>query len=300
MNTAQRKSKARHQYDQTDLLHLDNQRYRKQIRRYVIDTIKDDANNDITTKKFLPRRQKASARIIAKEAGVLAGMEEFVWVCSKFSLRVDKPKADGSVLRAGSTIASISGNARIIFAVERTLLNMLQRMSGIATTTASYKKTIGPYPLIAATRKTAWGLLDKKAVALGGGYTHRLSLSDAVMVKDNHLLSLKQFEDIRHIYFRRKLFKEIEIDTPEQLKQIVRLQLPYDAILFDNFAPDQIKRALRWLEKNRMRNRYICEASGGITSSNLTQYANTGVDVLSLGSVTHSAQALDISLEINL
>lgn len=300
MTTAQRKSKAKLHYDQSALLHLDNQKYRKQVSRYIVDTIKDDASKDVTTKKFLARRQKASARLIAKEAGTLAGMEEFMWICRKFAIRVEKSKPDGSKLQNSTVIATISGNARTLFAVERTLLNMLQRMSGIATATAMHKGQVATYPLIAATRKTAWGLLDKKAVALGGGYTHRLSLADAVMVKDNHLAILDQFDDIRLLHFKRKLFKEIEVDTPEQLKQIVRMQLPFDAILFDNFTPEQLKRALRWLEKNRLRNKYICEASGGITSDNIKQYAKTGVDVISLGSLTHSVHSLDISLELSL
>ncbi len=300
MTIQQRKSKTKKHYDQLAQLRVDNQRYRKQVNRYIISAIKDDAGKDITSKKFFSRKQKITAELIANEAGVLAGMEEFLWVCRKFRIRVHKTKADGSVLKTGSSIAKISGDARTILGVERVLLNMSQRMSGIASTTAKYKKLVGQYPIIAATRKTLWGTLDKKAVALGGGYTHRLNLADAVMVKDNHLQTLEEFDDVQRIHFKRKVFKEIEIDNPEQLKKLVQLQLPYDAILFDNFTPDQVKRAIRWLEKTGVRNRYICEASGGINESSLLQYSKTGVDVISLGSLTHSAKSLDIRLDVTI
>lgn len=298
MNIQQRKSKTKTHYDQLDRLHLDTQHYRKQVDRYIIFAIKDDAGKDSTSKKFFKRSQKITASVVANEPGVLAGMEELLWVCRKFSICVEKSKIDGSTFKTGSTLAMVSGDARTILGVERTVLNMVQRMSGIATRTASYKRKIGPYPILAATRKTLWGNLDKKAVALGGGYTHRLNLADAIMVKDNHLQTLEQFDDIQFIHFKRKQFKEIEIDTTDQLKHILRLQLPYDAILFDNFTPDRIKQALRWLEKKGVRNRYICEASGGIDETSLLQYAKTGVDVISIGSLTHSARALDIGLDV--
>lgn len=298
MNIIQRKHKAKKNYDQSRYLHVTERRYREHIQRFIIGNINDDLAKDITTKKIIGRRQKCSANLIAKSSGIVAGLEELRWMCRKFSIKITLKKSDGQNMVPGTVLAVLFGNGRTIFGMERSIVNAIQRLAGIATYTQQLKQLVGPYPLIAATRKTLWGQLDKKAVSLGGGYTHRLGLHDAVLVKDNHLTQLENFEAVKHVHFKRKWFKEIELTSLDQLKQLLILELPFDAIMFDNFSPQQIKRAIRLMENRGLRNRYICEASGGITKDTIQAYVKTGVDVVSLGSLTHSASAVDVSLEM--
>lgn len=298
MNKIQRKNKVKRLYDRADKLTLENKLYRKQVNRFVLDSIEDDASKDLTTRKFTRRRQKVKARITSKAPGILAGMEELVWICKKLNIKFQNSLKDGAVLQPGSIIAEYVGNARIVLASERTLVDMLQRMSGISTATARMRQLAGSYPVVAATRKTLWGGLDKKAVAMGGGMTHRLGLYDGVMVKDNHKVLLADYSDLKRIFFKRRLMKCIEVESFAELKKLLETDPRYDVILLDNFNPAQIKRALNWASKNKYRNKYLFETSGNIDETSIKKFASTDVDVISIGSLTHSAQALDISLKI--
>jgi nicotinate-nucleotide pyrophosphorylase (carboxylating) len=188
------------------------------------------------------------------------------------------------------------GSARTILAVERSALNALQRLSGIATYTHRTIVAVDKRVVIAATRKTAWGGLDKRAVAHGGGLTHRLHLGDSVMVKDNHLVLLEH-DTLQRARFGR-LHASLEVASLAALKRAVIHYPQFTILLLDNFSPERLRLAMHWLDQQKLRRRYIVEASGGISPDNLSQYAKTGVDILSLGALTHSAAALDLSLDI--
>ena len=181
---------------------------------------------------------------------------------------------------------------------------MLQRMCGIATETATIiEKIEHDKPQIAATRKTLWGLLDKKAVAVGGGLTHRLNLSDGILVKDNHLLALSAKEIIQKVLqTNQTTLIEIEVETEDHLRELVEEFSKKDsphalAILLDNFTPHEVKKVLERIPSHP---RIMYEASGGITPENIGDWTQTGVDVLSLGALTHSSKAANLSLDLTI
>ncbi len=269
-------------YDHSASLHLRNPWYREQVERYVLAAMRSDASSDITSKKIIPRQQRSQAIIRQNEPGILAGLEEVDWLLREHNIARKKLK--------------LLGRSRDLLVVERTVLNTLQRLSGIATATQRLVRKVGKYPLIAATRKTQWGALDKRAVALGGGYTHRLGLFDGILVKDNHL-ALADHDTLRRVRWGKQM-TALEVSSISQLKRAVIHYPQFQILLLDNFSPDKIKNIVRWLTQQSLRTKYILEASGGITPDNIIPYAKTGVDVLSLGYLTHSAPALDISLDI--
>lgn len=269
-------------YDRADQLHLRNAWYREQVERYVLGALRSDAASDVTTKKLIPKQLRCQAVIRMNQAGVMAGLEEVTWLARQYDVTVRRKK--------------LVGRARDILMLERTILNTLQRLSGIATVTQQLVGKIGKYPLIAATRKTQWGALDKRAVALGGGYTHRLGLYDGVLVKDNHL-ALVDHHTIRRVQWGKQP-AALEVSSISQLKRAVIHYPQFQILLLDNFSPEKLKGIVHWLTQQNLRKKYILEASGDITPATVNQYAKTGVDVLSLGYLTHSARALDISLDI--
>ena len=182
----------------------------------------------------------------------------------------------------------IKGKIKDILKLERTILNILQRMSGIATTTNNIiNKNKKSQALIVPTRKTQWGLLDKRAVSLGGGGTHRLGLYDWILIKDNHI-------KISNFKFQISNFFEIEVKNEKELK--LALTTKPDAIMLDNFSAKKIKQILKKYQKKLQKT--IIEASGGINEKNISKYYNSNVDIISLGSLTHSVKSLDISLKI--
>ena len=203
-----------------------------------------------------------------------------------YKLKILTHKKDGEVVKPGDKIYTFKGDLREVLKLERLILNILQRMSGIATATKTL--STGHHVLVAATRKTPWGLLDKKAVVVGGGGSHRLGLYDWILIKDNHLR-------ITGFNFKRpKNFWEIEVDQENDLAKALALRP--DAIMFDNFSPEKIKKMI-----NQVRKKYpkiIFEASGMINEKTIKSYAKTGVDVVSVGAITHSVKALDLSLHI--
>lgn len=285
-------------YDHSTELVPQNSWYRKQLQRYIIDSINDDRAKDITTKNFLSRSAQAEAVLVSHASGRLAGMQEFTWVAQQLRLAVKISLLDGRNITPNQIIARLAGNARTLFAAERTLLNMVQRMSGIATTTNQLVKASKRGVFICATRKTLFGGLDKRAVSVGGGLTHRLGLFDGVLVKDNHLALLPKLTEFKKIYFSKRTSRTIEVTSLAQLKIIGQLLLDYDVIMFDNFSPAKIKQAITWLKQQGLYHRYLLEASGGITADTIKQFSSTGVDAVSLGCLTHSVRSLDLSLEL--
>jgi nicotinate-nucleotide pyrophosphorylase (carboxylating) len=264
----------------------------------------DIGQGDITTALIIPEETWAKAEVVAKELGVVAGIEEAKILLESLRLKVEALVADGEKIKAKQVLLKISGDTRTILSVERTLLNILSRMSGIATTTRKLTEKIrkaGFKTKVACTRKTAPGLLyfDKKAVLLGGGDTHRLHLDDMILIKDNHIAVTGSIEKAVKIVKENVSFsKKIEIEVSRIEDVLGAAKAGVDIIMLDNFSPKQIEKAINLLKKAGFFGKILLEASGGITAENILAFASTGVDIVSLGELTDSAKALDLSLEI--
>jgi nicotinate-nucleotide pyrophosphorylase (carboxylating) len=262
----------------------------------------DIGEGDITTESFVDASAMASAKIVAPEKAIVAGTntaaEVFRRIDSATRLQVICP--DGSEVNAGGTIIEIHGLAWSILKGERVALNFLQRLCGIATLTRQFVDAVGEHPAkILDTRKTTPGLraLEKAAVVAGGGQNHRFGLYDMVLVKDNHLLAntgtKTLAETIRRIREKRPDVRiEVEADNLDQVRAFVEMG-DIDLVLLDNMKPAQIREAIA-LGKSRVK----FEASGGVNLKNVRRIAATGVDYISVGALTHSARAIDLSLEL--
>ncbi len=254
---------------------------------------------DITTAATVPLDARAEATIVARRSGVIAGLPlaERGFKLVDARLAFDGPIADGAAVSGGSVLARIGGSARAILAAERVALNFLGHLSGIASATAAFVEAVkGTGARITCTRKTTPGLraLEKYAVRCGGGSNHRFGLDDAMLIKDNHIVIAGGVVPAlqRAKAAAGHLVKiEVEVDTLEQLAEA--LTMAPDVILLDNMTPDQLREAVRLID-----GRAVSEASGGVTIGNVRTIAETGVDFISSGWITHSAPALDVSLEI--
>ena len=264
----------------------------------------DIGQGDITTALVIPADSTAEAEVITKESGVIAGMEEAKILMEDLGLKVENLVSDGEKVKAKNILMKISGNTRTILTGERTLLNIVSRMSGIATTTRKIVEKIRKERLrtkVASTRKVAPGLLyfDKKAILIGGGDTHRLHLDDMILIKDNHIAVVGSVEKAVKIVRRNASFsKKIEVEVTKVKDVLIAAKAGADIIMLDNFSTKQIEKAVKLLRKEHLYRKVLLEASGGITVENILAHASTGVDIVSLGEITESAKALDISLEI--
>jgi len=259
---------------------------------------------DITTEAIVPKDIRVKAHIIAKTSGIIAGVEEVSLLLRELNINVKYAINDGSKVSAGTVIMEIEGPARTILTCERTVLNLLMRMSGIATLThqmVKETKKVNPKIIIAGTRKTAPGLryFDKKAVKIGGGDTHRLRLDDCILIKDNHIaIAGGVKEAINRAKKAASFTKKIEVEVQKIEDALIAARKGVDIIMLDNMKPKEIKEILKKLEEEGLRSKVSIEVSGGITPDNVKEYAETGVDIVSSGCLTHSVKALDISLEI--
>ncbi|MGC2405460.1 MAG: carboxylating nicotinate-nucleotide diphosphorylase [Candidatus Cybelea sp.] len=255
---------------------------------------------DLTTDAIVEAGRTASARIVARRGGVIAGLTLGSLAFSLLDERVvvDARVDDGDCIEPGAVVAELFGPARAILTGERTALNLLARLSGIATATRSLVDLVATTRAkIADTRKTTPGLraLERYAVTCGGGTNHRFGLDDGVLIKDNHLIiagSIHAAVVAARAAVGHMVKIEVEVDTLEQLRDA--LDEPIDAVLLDNMTVPQLTEAVRIVNR-----RVITEASGGITSANVLEVARSGVDVISVGWLTHSAPALDLSLEVS-
>ena len=276
------------------------------LHRAVSAALEEDAPwGDITSTALLPAGAQATADLIAREPGVFSGGEVFAaaFALTDPSIRVDLHVADGDRFEAGDALASVSGPARGILTAERVALNFTQRMSGIATLTAAYVDAVdGTGARIADTRKTTPGLreFERHAVVSGGGSNHRRSLSDAVMAKDNHLEVLRQSGQDLATALREALSRlphtthvVVEVDRLDQIDAVVAGGA--DTVLLDNFTLDDLRTAVGLLA-----GRATAEASGGVTLDTVRGIAETGVQVISVGALTHSARALDLGLDLRM
>jgi nicotinate-nucleotide pyrophosphorylase (carboxylating) len=275
-----------------------------QIEPVVRMALAEDAPwGDITSESLIPEGATATARLVAREPGVFSGGEVFraAMRLTDARIRVDGLLGEGGVFEPGDVLAEVTGPARAVLQAERIGLNFVQRMSGIATLTARYvAETSGTAARIVDTRKTTPGLraFERHAVRCGGGFNHRFSLSDAVMAKDNHLAVLTAggrdlTEALREVRSRlgHTVHLEVEVDRLDQVEQV--LAAGVDTIMLDNFSVEQLREGVALIA-----GRAIIEASGSVTLDTVAAIARTGVDIISVGALTHSVRSLDLGLDI--
>jgi nicotinate-nucleotide pyrophosphorylase (carboxylating) len=266
----------------------------------AIALLEDIGEGDITTEFFVPGGLQAVGRIIARERAIVAGGQTAAEVFRRVNpdLKIDVLQSDGAALTGGETVLEVRGAAHSILTAERVALNFLQRLSGIATLTRQFVDAIGTSPAkILDTRKTTPGLraLEKAAVVAGGGVNHRFNLNDMVLVKDNHLnAGVSEFAGaIQRLRQERPGIRiEVEADRLEQVRSFVEIE-GIDVVLLDNMKPSEMREAVA-LGRGKVQ----FEASGGVTLKKVRQIAATGVDYISVGALTHSARAIDMSLEV--
>lgn len=261
----------------------------------------DAPRGDLTANLLIGAETRADALVVAREAGTASGLSVFAATMHLVdpSIKVDLLMSDGELFRAGDTLAVVTGPARGILTAERVALNLLQRMSGIATVTDTYVQAVAEFPVrIADTRKTTPGLriFERYAVRCGGGFNHRDNLSEAVMAKDNHLSLLGEGPDLTAALIEARarlghtVHFEVEVDRLDQIPPV--LDAGVDTIMLDNFSLSDLAEGVRIVA-----GRAIVEASGGVTLGSVRSIAETGVDVISSGALTHSARSLDIGLD---
>jgi len=274
---------------------LDN-RPKKELSKFLAE---DLGRGDITS-NLLPRK-KIKARIISRQDGIIAGVNYVKEIFSSKGCTVRIIKKDGNKTRPNQTILEISGLAQSVLSCERTALNLLSRMSGIATKTKKLVEKINavnPRVKLYATRKTAPGLrfFDKEAVKIGGGEKHRMSLDQMIMIKDNHLAVAGSLP--RLIIKARKKYKKIEVEVENQEDALLVASTGVNIIMLDNFSPKEIINTINRLKKSKLRKHVKLEASGGINEKNIGSYAKTGIDMISVGEITNAVIGIDFSLEI--
>jgi nicotinate-nucleotide pyrophosphorylase (carboxylating) len=264
----------------------------------------DLALGDITSEATVPADRQATAVMLAKEDGVISGLETARAVFSRIdpTVRFAALVSDGDRVASGTRLAEISGNARSILAAERTALNLIQRLSGIASITADYVSAVnGTSASVIDTRKTTPGMryLEKAAVRHGGGSNHRYNLGDAVLIKDNHLAAIGGNHPIRDAVTAAKRraphTSKVEVEVIDLAGVQEALDAQADIIMLDNMSLAEMRRAVKLVD-----GRALLEASGGITLETIRDVAETGVDLISVGALTHSAPSLDISLDFQI
>ncbi len=307
-------------HDAGNELRTSNLIYREEVKVYTIDALRRDlgSEGDVTTQSVVSGGRLVKAEIRAQETGVLAGVEELRYFLVEAeekkrmfpSLKVEFVRDDGDLVKDKDVILQIEGEAVDVLKVERMALNLLQRMSGVATKTnelVSRLRSVDDEIVLAPTRKTLWGLLDKRAVSVGGGATHRLNLADAIMLKDTHLkLGQGALEGMlaRAVAASDGLrFLEVEVESYADAKRVCECFSTLSplcplVLMLDNMSPGKIKEIVcsDWFVNLNFP--LVLEASGGISGENILEYAKTGVDVISMGELTMAAPAMSFHLKI--
>ncbi len=300
-------------------LHLENPEYLQAACAFLDELLAEDTRpRDLTVAALGIGSERAAGRILAKQAGIVAGIAEYRWLLGRGGIAVKALKKDGDAIEPGDVLLEIEGERGVLLSYERVGLNLLQRMSGIATMTHDLQQRVrrrNPATSVIGTRKTPWGLLDKRALHLGGGGTHRLGLGDAILVKNNHLTLLANREEeaapiaVRRAWSLREsaVFIEVEVRSEagalaaaaafRQLREQDSAACPC-WLLLDNMAPDGIRDILQVLRTDHLLEHVLIEASGNIGEENAEEYADSGVDAMSSGALTHSARALDLSQKL--
>ena len=272
------------------------------IRERLASFLQEDVGaGDITSDNIIPADLEAKAKIVCKSSfAIVCGLEEASMLFDICGCKSELLVKDGSKIDKGMVVMNVSGYARAILKAERTVLNMLMRMSGIATETWRMVE-LAKGVTILATRKTAPGLryFDKKAVVFGGGATHRMRLDDMVLIKDNHLVLVS---DLRKCIStaKKKVGSSIKVECEAGTKEeaLAAVAAKADAVMLDNFTPKQAQQTIRQIRRMGLRNKVRIELSGGINQKNIRHYSRTKPDFISLGYITHSFSAIDFSLEI--
>jgi nicotinate-nucleotide pyrophosphorylase (carboxylating) len=279
------------------------------VARIVQAALDEDAPwGDVTSQTLIPADATVTASLVAREPGVMCGGDLFTAAMELTDVAIvtDLHVADGERFKAGATLATVQGPARGVLQAERVALNLVQRLAAIATMTARYVAAAeGTKARIVDTRKTTPGLrlLERYAVRCGGGHNHRFSLSDAVMAKDNHLaiLTVNGTKDLTSALREAKtklphtVHFEVEVDRLDQIEAVVAAGV--DTVLLDNFTLDELRAGVALIEK-LSGGRVLVEASGGVTLERIAGIAATGVDIISVGALTHSVKALDLGLDV--
>ena len=311
-----RQERLRRAFFRGDGLHLQNPEYLGFARTLLGQLLDADVGSgDQTVSALQLADGHASAKILAKEPGVIAGVAEFTWLLNRGDVEVTRRKQDGQSIEAGDVVLEVEGRRSDLLAYERVGLNLLQRLGGMASATRHLQELVhrqNPEAHVVATRKTPWGLLDKRAVHLGGGGTHRLGLWDAILVKNNHLALLANREEeaariaVERAWQARRAAAFIEVEVRSEEAAIAaaeafrRLQESTQAepvacfLLLDNMPPARISETLAGLRSRGLLDHVLIEASGNISESNIEEYAACGVDAISMGALTHSARSLDL------
>ncbi len=258
---------------------------------------------DESTEALVPEGVKVVAEVVAGEDGVAACFNDLRGVLESLGIEVRYSVRDGEFFKVGEKVAVLVGDARKLLAVERTLLNLLSLCSGVATEVrklVDLVRKVNPKVRVAATRKTLPGLryFQKKALVAGGGDTHRLSLSDSVIIKDNHLRLVGNIpEAVRRVRGRVSFTRKVEVEVSSPEEAVKAAEVGADVVMLDNFTPEEVERTLKLLEERGLRDKVVVEVSGRIREENVVDYARLGVDVISCGYITHSVKAVDLSLE---
>lgn len=271
---------------------------REDLLRYLNEDI---PFGDVTSRAVIPDR-RCMARITGKEHAVISGLAEAEAICAHCGITFTRKVSEGANIQPGAVVAELEGTASAVLMVERTILNLMSRMSGIATATRRAVQTAAaanPAVRIAGTRKTAPGLrlCDKQALITGGADPHRMSLSDMILIKDNHLALVPLKEAVQQARaYSRYVNVEVEVETAEDALTAARTGA--DIILLDNMRPREVQGTLDLLTEQNLRERVIIEVSGNITPETLESYAVLGIDTISMGSLTHTVKNIDLSLEV--
>ena len=270
-----------------------------QILEYMLD--EDEGFGDITSNSIIDENEEVSAYIISKDEGILAGINIAKQLFESKRVNVLFHLNDGNEIKKGDLLMSLKGNARDILLVERTALNLLMRMSGVASAANQYVKLVDGKVTIAGTRKTqpAIGKFDKLALKIGGADTHRFSLDDMVLIKDNHIAVVGSplkalLKAQKNVSFSKKI--EIEVESLEDAVSCVEHKA--DIVMLDNMNASEVSDVIKELENRNIRQNSLIEISGGINHDNILDYVDLGVDIISIGGLTHSSRSLDFSLKI--
>ncbi|WP_288659630.1 carboxylating nicotinate-nucleotide diphosphorylase [uncultured Methanobrevibacter sp.] len=262
----------------------------------------DEGFGDITSEAVVDEDKTVTAHIISKDEGILAGIDIIKEMFESKNVQVIFNLKDGTKIAKNDLLMCLKGDARTILLLERSALNLLMRMSGVASAADYHVNLVNDYDvIIAGTRKTlpAIGKFDKQALKIGGADTHRFSLDDMVLIKDNHIASVgTPLETLLKAKENVSFSKKIEIEV-ESLKDAVDcVENKADIVMLDNMSPKEVKEVLEELIKLNIRDNSLIEVSGGITAENIVDYAKLGIDIISLGALTHSSRSLNFSLRI--
>ena len=265
----------------------------------------DEGFGDITSNALIPEDKIFYAKLISKDDGILAGIEIIKEMFLEYGIKIISSKNDGDKIAKGDILLELEGNARKILLLERTALNLLMRLSGVATVTnriVSKVHEVNPKIRVAGTRKTAPALqkFDKLAIAIGGGDPHRNGLDDMVLIKDNHIAVVGSVKEALRLAKENNSFsKKIEIEVESIDDAIIACENGADIVMLDNMSPELALNTLNALEEKDLRKDVLIEISGGITEENILDYAPLDVDIISLGSLTHATPSLNFSLDMD-